>query len=130
MKPFVSIVVLSILASTIAHADDAACERIRNANAKTGSSGIQMKSTGYDFAMDTPTIYGQGDHTCSYLRDEAVAGQPAAVYREQYRYRTGSTDATIWIAKTTGRLLREEQDGDIVGKGKGHIAYRWTTTKP
>lgn len=130
MKLFASIVVLSLLASAVAHADDAACDRIQDANAKTGSSGVQMKSTGYDFARDTPAIYSQGDRTCSYLRDEAVAGQPAAVYREQYRYGSGSTDATIWIAKTSGRLLREEQDGDIVGKGRGHIAYRWTVAKP
>jgi hypothetical protein len=130
MKLFESIIVLSILASASAHADDAACGRIRDANVQTGSAGGQMKTTGYNFAMDTPTIYSQGDHTCSYLRDEAVAGQSAAVYHEQYRHKTGSTDATIWISKNSGRLLREEQDGDIVGKGKGHIAYRWTAAKP
>ncbi|MGH7939115.1 MAG: hypothetical protein ACRD5Z_24040, partial [Bryobacteraceae bacterium] len=72
-----------------------------------------------------PALYGLGTQTCSYLRDEAVDGQPAAVYREQHQGESGSTDATIWISKATGRLLREEQDGDIKGKGRDHISYRW-----
>jgi len=103
-----------------------ACDKIIEANVKTGSSGVQMKTTGYSFAKDTPPLYGVGDHACRYLRDEMVDGKPATVYLEQYKAATGSTTATIWISKTTGRLLREEQAGDIVGKGKGHISYRWT----
>jgi hypothetical protein len=117
----------SLLLSVIvfARGDQAACDAIRAANVKTGSDGVQMKVTGYAFAKDTPKIYGLGDQTCSHLRDEVIDDQPAAVYREQYKAATGSTDATIWISKSSGRLLREEQDGDIKGKGKGHISYRW-----
>jgi len=114
-----------LASSTDAYADQAACDKIAEANSKTGSSGARMTTTGYPFAHDTPHIYGLGDQTCSYLRDEAVNGQPAAVYREQYKADTGSTDATIWISKSSGRVLREEQDGDIRGKGKGHISYQW-----
>lgn len=118
--------VIALLIVAVARADQGACDRIREANVKTGSSHGQMKMTGYAFAADTPGIYGLGVHTCSYLRDESVDGQPAAVYREQYQSKTGSTDAQIWISKTSGLLLREEQDGEVIGKGKGHIAYRWT----
>jgi len=121
-------VLLASLLSLAAHADQAVCDKIMAANVKTGSRGGQMKMSGYDFAGDTPKLYGLGDHTCAYLRDEAVDGQPAAVYREQYKGDTGSTNATIWISKSSGRLLREEQDGDITGKGKGHISYRWSST--
>jgi hypothetical protein len=123
------LIVASILVtvSFAVFADEAACDKIMDANVKTGSSGGQMKATGYPFAKDTPALYGLGDHTCRYLRDEMVDGKPAAVYLEQYKANTGSTVATIWISKTTGRLLREEQDGDITGKGKGHISYRWTS---
>lgn len=121
-------VLLASLLSLAAHADQAVCDTIMAANVKTGSRGGQMKMSGYDFAGDTPKLYGLGDHTCAYLRDEAVDGQPAAVYREQYKGDTGSTNATIWISKSSGRLLREEQDGDITGKGKGHISYRWSST--
>ena len=97
----------------------------RSLAASTGSAAGQRTETGYAFAKDTAKLYGFGDHTCSFLRDESVNGQAAAVYREQYRSSAGSTDATIWISKSTGKLLREEQDGDFLGKGKGHIAYRW-----
>ncbi len=116
---------LLLAARAIASSDQAACDAIRAANVKTGSDGVQMKVTGYAFAKDTPKIYTLGDQTCSHLRDEVVDGQAAVVYREQYKAETGSTDATIWISRTSGLLLREEQDGDIHGKGKGHISYRW-----
>ncbi len=130
MKLPALIIALSTLASVSAHADQAACERILEANRKTGSSHGQMKTTGYNFAPDTPAIYGPGTHTCSYLRDETVDGQAASVYREQYQSKTGSTDAQIWISKSSGLVLREEQDGNVTGKGKGHIAYRWTSAEP
>lgn len=120
---------LLLAASAVAQSDKAACDAIEAANVKTDSDGVQMKVTGYAFAKDTPKIYALGDQTCSHLRDEVVDNQPAAVYREQYKAATGSTDATIWISKTTGRLLKEEQDGDIKGKGKGHISYRWPAKK-
>lgn len=130
MKTFVlTCVSLLLAASAVAQSDQAACDAIQAANVKTDSDGVQMKKTGYDFAKDTPKIYALGDQTCSHLRDEVIDKQPAAVYREQYKAATGSTDATIWISKTTGLLLREEQDGDIKGKGKGHISYRWPTKK-
>ncbi|MES2402916.1 MAG: hypothetical protein V4567_01105 [Pseudomonadota bacterium] len=124
MKSLVPIFALLLLASSIAvHADQTTCNKIMAANIKTGSQGGHMKIPGYNFAGDTPRLYGLGDHACSYLRDETVDGQPAAVYREQYKGDTGSTTATIWISKSNGWLLREEQDGEINGKGKGHISY-------
>ena len=128
MKPYTFIALLPLVASLAAHAGQPACDKIMAANVKTGSQGGQMKMTGYDFAGDTPKLYGLGAHTCSWLRDETVAGQPAAVYHEQYKGPTGQTDATIWISKASGRLLREEEDGDITGKGKGHISYHWSST--
>lgn len=113
-------------ASLTARADDTACQTIRTADIKTGNDHVQMTSTGYGFAQATPDLYAFGKHICSHLRDESVNGQPAAVYREQYIGKAGSTDSTIWISKATGHLLKQEQDGDITGKGKGHISYRWT----
>lgn len=121
-------VLLASMPALAARADQAACDKIMAANVKTGSQHVQMKMTGYDFAGDTPKLYGLGDHSCNYLRDEVVDGQSAAVYREQYKGDTGATTAMIWISKSSGRLIREEQDGDITGKGKGHIAYHWSST--
>jgi hypothetical protein len=116
---------LTLLTSASAQADQAACDAIQAADVKTGSAGVRMNATGYAFARDTPTLYSTGKQTCSRLRDEVVDGQPTTVYREQYQATAGSTDATIWISKATGRLVREEQDGNIAGKGKGHISYQW-----
>lgn len=116
---------LLLATSVVAHADQATCAKILAANVATGSKGVHMKTSGYDFAGDTPSLYGTGDHSCTHVRDETVDGQAAAVYREQYKAGPDRTDATIWISKSSGHLLREEQDGDIQGKGKGHISYRW-----
>jgi hypothetical protein len=127
MKRTVWVVGLCVLASAGVRADQAVCDKILQANKKTGSAGGSMKATGYAFAADTPDIYGSGTHTCSHVRDEVMDGQAAEVYREQYQSKTGSTDALIWISKSTGRVLREEQDGDVTGKGKGHITYVWTS---
>ena len=115
----------TLLAATAGRADEATCNLIRAANVKTGSNGAQLKMSGYNFARDTPRLYGLGDHSCDHLRDEALDGQAVAVYRERYQDGGSSTEATIWISKSSGRVLREEQDGDIAGKGKGHISYRW-----
>lgn len=128
MNKYALIAAPLLAAGITAHAGQTACDKIMAANIKTGSHGAQMKTSGYDFAHDTPKLYAFGDHTCTWLRDETIDGQPAAVYREQYKGDTGSTTATIWISKSSGRLLREEQDGDINGKGKGHISYRWSST--
>ena len=116
----------ALVLSPAIRADQATCDTISAAYVKTGSAGVRIKNTGYSFARDTPAIYGLGDHTCSRLRDDSADGQPATVYREQYKAAAGATDATIWISKSTGRLLREEEDGDILHKGKGHISYQWS----
>lgn len=120
---FTVMAALLLAARLATGADPAACEKIDAAN--KASNGVHMKVTGYAFGKDTPALYAFGDRTCTWLRDESVGGQPTAVYREQYHGAKGSTDATIWISKATGRLVREEQDGDIAGKGKGHISYQW-----
>src|ERR1022692_1427499 len=91
--------------------------RIRGRRARTDHSHMQIKATGYNYEADTPDIYGSGTHTCDYVRDETINGQSSAVYREQFRSKIGTTDATIWISKTSGQTLRVEQDGDVTGKG-------------
>jgi hypothetical protein len=127
MKRRLLMIAVCALASAGVRADQGACDRILQANKKTGSAGATMKTTGYAFAGDTAEIYGSGTHSCSHVRDEVVDGHATEVYREQYQSKTGSTDALIWISKSTGRVLREEQDGDVIGKGKGHITYVWSS---
>jgi hypothetical protein len=127
---FSLLLVNCLLVCSAASADQATCNLIEAASVKTDHTHMQMKVTGYDYANDTPMLYGSGTHTCNYLRDETIDAQPSAVYREQFRSKIGATDATIWISKTSGQTLRVEQDGDIAGKGKGHISYGSSAAKP
>lgn len=122
-SPLIAALLLAIT-SVGARADDDACRKILDASVRTGV-GAQKTTSGYDFTMDAPALYAFGRHSCAYLHDETADGQPAVVYRERYIGSTGSTIATIWISTSSGRLLREEQDGDIRGKGQGHVSYRW-----
>ena len=67
-----------------------------------------------------------GKVTCQLLRSEAVNGEAAMVY--SFRRETGGFKeaSQIWISKSTGRALREEQDVDMGGEiGKLHNAARF-----
>jgi hypothetical protein len=118
-----------LVVCSAASADQATCNLIRSASARTDHSHMQIKGTGYNYEADTPDIYGSGTHTCDYVRDETINGQSSAVYREQFRSKIGTTDATIWISKTSGQTLRVEQDGDVTGKGKGHLSFQSSSPK-
>ena len=64
--------------------------------------------------------------SCRYLRDEAVNGEPAAVYVEHSEPEGAISDATIWVSKSRGLPLRLEADTDAGGKmGKVHRAIRY-----
>jgi hypothetical protein len=67
-----------------------------------------------------------GKATCQLLRTEAVNGEAAMVY--SLRRETGGfkEDSQIWISKSTGMALREEQDVDMGGEiGKLHNSARF-----
>lgn len=108
----------ALLISSAAHADDAACKALRDAGQKSRS--LNIKVTGYDFSNDTPDIYGSGVEVCTRVRDEAVNGQAATLYSQDFTAPAGSTHAQLWVSKATGMLLRAEEDGDV--KGKGHLS--------
>jgi hypothetical protein len=71
--------------------------------------------------------------SCRYLRDEAVAGEAAAVYRSQGATEDSKSDATMWVSKRTGLPLKHEIDLDVGGKlGKSHrsIRYDYADVRP
>jgi hypothetical protein len=71
--------------------------------------------------------------SCAYLRDEAVGGEAAAVYRTHGVTEAGTTDATLWMSKRTGLPLKDEVDLDAGGKlGKSHqtIRYDYANVRP
>lgn len=62
-----------------------------------------------------------GKATCQLLRSEAVNGEPAGVYSLHRETQDFKEDSQIWISKSTGMPLREEQDIDRGGQiGKQH----------
>jgi hypothetical protein len=115
-----AVLAAGLLMSSVAHADDAACEVLRNAG--EGAKNLNIRVTGYNFSNDTPDIYGSGKEVCTRVRDEIVNGQPATLYTQDFTAPAGSTHAQLWVSKATGMLVRAEEDGDVKGKGRGHLS--------
>ena len=67
-----------------------------------------------------------GKATCHLLRSEAVNGEAAVVYSLNRQMTGFAEDSQIWISKSTGTPLREEQDADWGAKiGKAHNSARF-----
>lgn len=64
-------------------------------------------------------------HTCRYLRDENVNGEPAAVYSAHSEADGFKVDSTIWISKSRNVPLKTESDMDLGGSGKNHSSARY-----
>ncbi len=64
--------------------------------------------------------------TCHYVRDEPVNGEMAALYSAHGESAHGRNDDQIWIAKSTGLIVRQETDMDT-GRpnGKAHLTVRY-----
>ncbi len=66
-------------------------------------------------------IYGAGDGTtCSDVRSEATNGEAAEVYRQLHKNGDETYDSLIWVSKSSGVPLRQEQDADLGDGQKGH----------
>jgi hypothetical protein len=74
-------------------------------------------------------IAGPASATCSYVRDEPVNGEAASVYRQDANKDDagGARSTLIWISKTSGLPLRQEQDADFGDGAKGHesLLFNW-----
>ncbi len=66
--------------------------------------------------------------SCKYLRDESVNGQSAAVYKTHNENEDTTEDGQVWISKSKGLPLREEQDIDVGAGDKRHISIRYEYT--
>ncbi len=62
-----------------------------------------------------------GKASCQAVRSDSVNGEAATVYSIHSETEDAKGDGQLWISKSTGRLLREEQDTDVGGAvGKSH----------
>jgi hypothetical protein len=67
-----------------------------------------------------------GKAICRLLRSEAVNGESAVVYSLSRQTAGFKEDSQIWISKSTGMPVREEQDVDMGGEiGKAHNSARF-----
>jgi len=66
--------------------------------------------------------------SCKYLRDESVGGQSAAVYKTHNENEDTKEDGQVWVSKSKGLLLREEQDVDLGSGDKRHHSARYEYT--
>ncbi len=62
--------------------------------------------------------------SCHHLRDEAVNGEAAGVYSAHAETDNVKSDSTVWISKSRGVILRQEEDVDVDGN-KSHMSLRF-----
>ena len=120
------------LAPIRAHA--AGCQASHDAYNKMlkASPRLVQKDTG---AVNVTKVLGDitadvgWEETCKDLRDEAVDGEAAVVYSDNFTGKAAKTEGQIWISKKTGLVLRQEVDVDLGAKGKGHQSIRFDYSK-
>jgi hypothetical protein len=66
-----------------------------------------------------------GESACQFLRDETVNGEAAMLYSVHREYEEVRENGQMWVSKTSGLLLRVEEDVDNTGnKVKEHRSTR------
>ncbi len=136
-KPGIDAMMKQIATPTHLYATEASARggkpEVRESIYSGGAIYIQMRGQWKRSPMSTQEMRKQQEEnvrnaksmSCRYLRDEAVNGESAAVYRTQSVTEVGSSDATLWISKRTGLPLRTENDLDTGGGDKMHLAIRY-----
>ncbi len=63
--------------------------------------------------------------SCKHLRDESVKGESAALYSTHNEDEDSKEDGQVWVSKSKGLPLREEQDVDLGSGDKHHMSIRY-----
>ena len=67
-----------------------------------------------------------GKSTCQLLRSDSVNGEATMLYSIHREYEEVNEDGKMWVSKSTGLLLRVEEDVDNRGnKAKDHRSTRF-----
>jgi hypothetical protein len=67
--------------------------------------------------------------SCQRVRDESAGGVPAVLYTMHSENEGTKSDGQVWIAKSTGLILRNEVDMSIGGTGgPDHMSTRYEYT--
>ena len=67
---------------------------------------------------------------CSVVRDEAVGGEPATLYKVHSQTPDDTVDSQIWVSKVRGLPLKQVDEIDVGGgaRGKSHVEIRYEYT--
>jgi hypothetical protein len=66
------------------------------------------------------------NESCRHLRDEAVGGESAAVYTAHAENEGTVADTQVWISKSRGLILKQEEDfGEAGAKDRTHMSIRY-----
>ena len=71
-------------------------------------------------------------YRCRAVRDEAIGGQATTVYHVHTENDVGKYDGDVWVAKSTGLVMRVEEDvdtGDAMSKMHIAITYDYSNIK-
>ncbi len=74
-----------------------------------------------------------GKSSCQFVRSDSVNGESASLYHMQRETESFNEDSQIWISKTTGLPLREEQDidyGEKIGKRHNSGRFEYSNVQP
>jgi hypothetical protein len=124
---------LILTSATAQAAAPNACKAIDDAYRKQITSGMHLKITrtsSGEMSGRNGMIYGADDTTtCNFVRDEAANGEAAAVYRQHHINGDETYDTLIWVSKSSGLPLRQEQDADFGQGKKGHESLLFKYSK-
>lgn len=82
---------------------------------------IRIPVTSQDVIEQEKEKQQNGKSTCQFLRNESVNGDPAMLFSVHREYEEVKEDGEMWVSRSTGLLLRVEEDVDNRGnKVKDH----------
>ncbi|MBV8515688.1 MAG: hypothetical protein JO260_10365 [Acidobacteria bacterium] len=94
----------------------------KTASASNSSNATNTGSLNVAEAYEKISTEPEHKEICKYLRDEPVTGEDANVYSDVFASKSGTANATVWISKKNGWVLKREVDVAMVNIGKGHQA--------
>jgi len=113
------------------HAEGKGTARVSESIFVNGASYVKIQSKWVKSLMNVQAMHEQelenrknNKVSCKHVRDEAVNGEAATVVTVHSESEDGKEDATIWISKSNGLLLRQEID---LGP-EDHISMRYEYT--
>jgi hypothetical protein len=64
-------------------------------------------------------------YTCHATKDDMVGGQATTVYQVHTENESSKADAEVWVAKSTGLVMRTEEDIDAGAGAKMHYSIKY-----